>query len=290
MGKNKRAWVHIDTVKGENSEFDSLGTVEELKDYNEDDLSNIIAETTGMPAKKRKKFKLVEEKIESNDIAIEKKADNSEVESTTKNKKKNKKRQEKENAACNSDSQKKNYIKTVDGDDSDKKKSDFKEKEKKKKLKKNKKKQKKEEDQTSTPSTKDDPNAEDDEETVEDDKYDIDKAINTVDQATDKSSKKKKKKANKIKGSNDTATDVSKSDKDVIEEDRGEVVEELDFLDIRDKWGNMGIPDEILKALLDKKFTDPTEIQKRCIPKGIGFKDVVGAAETGKMPLFVHIF
>ena len=284
MGKNKRAWVHIDTVKGESSEFDSLGAVEELKDYNEDDLSNIIAETTGMPVKKRKKLKLVEEEIDSNDKVDDKKSDDSKVESSTKNKKKKiKKKRGKENATSTPDSQNEDDVKaTPNGDIADKKESDMKDKKKKKQKKNKKKPQKNKEEQTDTPSnTKDDENADNEKETEENDTYDVATALDIVNQTTDKSKKKKKKKANKKKTSNDTShDDVSKTDKDG--EETNEVEEELDFLDIRDKWGNMGIPDEILKALLDKKFTDPTEIQRCCIPKGIGFKDVVGAAETGK--------
>lgn len=47
-------------------------------------------------------------------------------------------------------------------------------------------------------------------------------------------------------------------------------------------WQELGVPDEILKAIVDKGFTCPTEIQSSTIPSAIlGKRDILGAAETG---------
>ena len=61
MGKKRKSWVHIDSAIGEggSSEFDSLGAVEELTEYNEEDLAEIIADVTASgPSKKKRKRKL----------------------------------------------------------------------------------------------------------------------------------------------------------------------------------------------------------------------------------------
>lgn len=48
------------------------------------------------------------------------------------------------------------------------------------------------------------------------------------------------------------------------------------------QWKAIGVPDVILKALAEKKFTEPTQIQSLTIPAAImGRKDILGAAETG---------
>ena len=48
-------------------------------------------------------------------------------------------------------------------------------------------------------------------------------------------------------------------------------------------WNEIGvISDEIVKALIELKFTTPTEIQKLAIPDAtIKRCDILGAAETG---------
>merc|ERR1711962_706803 len=47
-------------------------------------------------------------------------------------------------------------------------------------------------------------------------------------------------------------------------------------------WLGLGVPDEVLQALADCKFTTPTQIQKETLPQAILCrKDVIGAAETG---------
>uniref|UniRef100_A0A1A9WIT4 ATP-dependent RNA helicase n=1 Tax=Glossina brevipalpis TaxID=37001 RepID=A0A1A9WIT4_9MUSC len=47
-------------------------------------------------------------------------------------------------------------------------------------------------------------------------------------------------------------------------------------------WNGMGVPDSILKALAEKGFKSPTEIQNLTLPAAIlGKKDILGAAETG---------
>uniref|UniRef100_A0A1B0B7D4 ATP-dependent RNA helicase n=1 Tax=Glossina palpalis gambiensis TaxID=67801 RepID=A0A1B0B7D4_9MUSC len=57
-----------------------------------------------------------------------------------------------------------------------------------------------------------------------------------------------------------------------------------DFHDIDDLegWTGMGVPNAILKALAEKGFKSPTEIQRLTLPAAIlGKKDILGAAETG---------
>lgn len=47
-------------------------------------------------------------------------------------------------------------------------------------------------------------------------------------------------------------------------------------------WASFGIRNEILAALYEKKFFDPTEIQRQCLGPAIcGKRDILGAAETG---------
>ncbi|XP_061386161.1 ATP-dependent RNA helicase ddx24 [Musca vetustissima] len=47
-------------------------------------------------------------------------------------------------------------------------------------------------------------------------------------------------------------------------------------------WNGLGVPDCILKALAEKGFKSPTEIQSKTLPAAIlGKKDILGAAETG---------
>ena len=47
------------------------------------------------------------------------------------------------------------------------------------------------------------------------------------------------------------------------------------------EWPELGVPPQIVKALVEMRFVSPTEIQRRVIP--IALKrdaDIVGAAET----------
>lgn len=54
------------------------------------------------------------------------------------------------------------------------------------------------------------------------------------------------------------------------------------FLLIFQHWNGLGVPQCILKALAEKGFKSPTEIQARTLPAAIlGKKDILGAAETG---------
>lgn len=47
-------------------------------------------------------------------------------------------------------------------------------------------------------------------------------------------------------------------------------------------WTVFGIHNEILYALYEKKYFEPTKIQSRCLAPAInGHVDIVGAAETG---------
>nr|XP_018907481.1 PREDICTED: ATP-dependent RNA helicase DDX24 [Bemisia tabaci] len=52
--------------------------------------------------------------------------------------------------------------------------------------------------------------------------------------------------------------------------------------DSLNEWSEFNIPEQILKALLEKGFTKPTVIQKlSLLPAILGRKDILGAAETG---------
>eukprot|EP00794_Sanderia_malayensis_P007267 gene7267-8078_t len=62
-------------------------------------------------------------------------------------------------------------------------------------------------------------------------------------------------------------------------------------------WNGLGLPDELLAALSDKNFTQPTPIQAETLPVAIfHHQDVIGAAETGSgktlafsLPIITHI-
>lgn len=47
-------------------------------------------------------------------------------------------------------------------------------------------------------------------------------------------------------------------------------------------WSSFGIHNEILYALYENKFYEPTKIQQKCLAPAIWSKlDILGAAETG---------
>ena len=297
MGKSKRNWVHIDSFKDENSEFDSLGAVEELKDYAEEDLSAIISESLRGPKKKKQKLKSEADDANNSDHKIVQSDNklNPKVETTAAlDKEKYMKRKKKKDTKQLTKNPEVTEI--VDGDkvketkDNVENDSEKEAKPKKKKKRKGKGKGKKKKQESMEEKGKEDSNIE--QSTVSDEQD------NVLTDEHEKSQEKKQKKKNKketqdAKESKDTKK-TKKQPKDAKrntdDEDEDEVVEKkevqiddgLELIDIKDKWANMGIPDEIMKALFDKRFTEPTEIQRKCIPKGIGFKDVVGAAETGK--------
>ena len=64
------------------------------------------------------------------------------------------------------------------------------------------------------------------------------------------------------------------------------------------KWKDFDLPVEILAALKEKSFKEPTEIQKQAIPAALQeYRDVIAAAETGSgktlafgLPLLTHVF
>jgi len=43
----------------------------------------------------------------------------------------------------------------------------------------------------------------------------------------------------------------------------------------------LGVIDELLRALKDKEYVTPTEIQAKAIPLVLNRKDVLGCAQTG---------
>ena len=56
-----------------------------------------------------------------------------------------------------------------------------------------------------------------------------------------------------------------------------------------EKWKGVCEDAPVLKALLEQGFTTPTEIQKRAVPEVVRGNDVIGAAETVRKHLFVHV-
>lgn len=72
--------------------------------------------------------------------------------------------------------------------------------------------------------------------------------------------------------------------------------EEQQHVDCRDgddvemgDWEGLGVPEEIVKTLLEKNFTNPTPIQKETLPHAINHhKDIIGAAETGMITAFMN--
>ncbi len=55
----------------------------------------------------------------------------------------------------------------------------------------------------------------------------------------------------------------------------------LDDVNSKSKFSNLGITDEINKALEKRKFTTPTQIQEQAIPVALKGKDIIGIAQTG---------
>lgn len=56
----------------------------------------------------------------------------------------------------------------------------------------------------------------------------------------------------------------------------------VDMQEVTDGWNGLAVPEPILRALAEKGFKTPTEIQSLSLPAAImGKKDILGAAETG---------
>ncbi|XP_054276952.1 ATP-dependent RNA helicase DDX24-like [Macrosteles quadrilineatus] len=82
------------------------------------------------------------------------------------------------------------------------------------------------------------------------------------------------------KGSKEnTETELSSPKRKKREElTNDDLKENIDIL----PWLTLGVPTVIAQALTDQGFTQPTEIQRLCIPPAIkGRRDILGAAETG---------
>ncbi|KAK3601514.1 hypothetical protein CHS0354_027660 [Potamilus streckersoni] len=55
-----------------------------------------------------------------------------------------------------------------------------------------------------------------------------------------------------------------------------------DFIQGMESWNGLNVPHEVLRALRDLKFTEPTPIQAQVLPHAIRDRlDIIGAAETG---------
>ena len=64
-----------------------------------------------------------------------------------------------------------------------------------------------------------------------------------------------------------------------------------------DKFENLGLISQLLRAVKEKKYTEPTEIQEKAIPLVLERKDVLGCAQTGTgktaafaIPILQHLF
>lgn len=74
--------------------------------------------------------------------------------------------------------------------------------------------------------------------------------------------------------------------KSYLEDDTSDKVSEFDNVnsnlsDMRE-WNGLSVPDTVLKALSEMKFVNPTPIQSKALPAAINHRqDVIGAAETG---------
>lgn len=93
----------------------------------------------------------------------------------------------------------------------------------------------------------------------------------TEDSTTIEKPKKKKKKRKKNK--------IQKGDKKAPEI----LADKLDTLAYQSSaWFPLGVPEEIIRSLLEQNFKTPTQIQLETIPAAIVAKrDILGAAETG---------
>ena len=58
--------------------------------------------------------------------------------------------------------------------------------------------------------------------------------------------------------------------------------------DLLPEWRDVPLHPALKEALLNLKFTTPTEIQKRSLPVALRGKDIVGVAETVSWPLRIH--
>ncbi|GFR65240.1 ATP-dependent RNA helicase MAK5 [Elysia marginata] len=102
-----------------------------------------------------------------------------------------------------------------------------------------------------------------------------------TDNGIESSKKKKKKRKNKNKSQSlNLSKTLQTDDTDSCNNDEECKCEESQT-DMTE-WKNLYVPDEILKALQDLKFSKPTVIQRQALPSAIrDRKDILGAAETG---------
>ena len=95
-------------------------------------------------------------------------------------------------------------------------------------------------------------------------------------------SKKKKKRKKKKKSKKPTETDKSETPVETAENNDSdqEPTEETEMS--LEGWKDLSIPQPVLDALKDLKYSEPTPIQRETLPAAIdGHADVLGAAETG---------
>lgn len=60
------------------------------------------------------------------------------------------------------------------------------------------------------------------------------------------------------------------------------ISETVPYTNINMAWSSIGVPAQIIKALAEKQFNFPTEIQAQTLPAAIfGCKNILAAAETG---------
>ena len=95
-----------------------------------------------------------------------------------------------------------------------------------------------------------------------------------------KKDKKKKKKTKKaaLEAKSDNEDKSATSDEDEQLEESSVVNEDLDM----SAWNELFVPPDVLKALREQGFSEPTPIQRATLPAAIkGRLDIMGAAETG---------
>ncbi|XP_047539998.1 ATP-dependent RNA helicase DDX24 [Vanessa atalanta] len=111
----------------------------------------------------------------------------------------------------------------------------------------------------------------------------------TNDAKDTKKKQNRKEKKNKIKQVNQNSTDVTTNSKATVKKNRKPKLGENASGETSDltpvdmlSWAEFKLPEEILKALMELGFKQPTKIQQLSLPAAIhGRRDILGAAETG---------
>ncbi|KAK3755004.1 hypothetical protein QZH41_001974 [Actinostola sp. cb2023] len=114
---------------------------------------------------------------------------------------------------------------------------------------------------------------------------------------TKKKKKRKKKKAKTSNETDDRVEDEESKKDDTNETQSTDDKADQDTSDNMCEWTGLGVPSEVIKAISEQGFTQPTAIQALAIPPAIfHHRDIIGAAETGSgktlafgIPIIHHI-